>query len=414
MAYETGRSNPASDFKANGRKVTIYADYQATTPVDPRVLEKMAPYWNELFGNPHSSDHVVGWRSAEAVRDAASSVGALIGADPDEIIFTSGATEANNLAILGLARRAPPERRRILVSAIEHKCVLAAARSLEEREDFTVETIPVDGEGFVDLEALAAMVDETVLVASVMAVNNEIGTIQDLPRIATLLREHDVLFHCDAAQAPCAMGVGDLALYADLISLSGHKVYGPQGIGALYIRRDMQERVEPIIYGGGQQGGLRSGTVPVALCVGMAAAAEIVGSAEGVGERERIGRQRDSFVEVVKGSRHPVIVNGAMGNLRHPGNANLRFDGLAAQDILGALQPRVAASTGAACTSGIPEPSHVLRALGLSAEQAECSIRFSFGRFTTDEELREVASLVSTALQSTAPAEAASTSTVEN
>ena len=394
--------------------MTIYADYQATTPVDPRVLEKMAPYWNELFGNPHSSDHVVGWRSAEAVQDAASSVGALIGADPDEIVFTSGATEANNLALLGLARRAPPERRRILVSAIEHKCVLAAARSLEEREGFTVETIPVDGEGFVDLEALAAMVDNTVLVASVMAVNNEIGTIQDLPRIAALLRGHDVLFHCDAAQAPCAMDVGDLALHADLISLSGHKAYGPQGIGALYVRRDIHERVEPLIYGGGQQGGLRSGTVPVPLCVGMAAAADIVGSAEGVGERARIGRQRDSFVEVVKGSRHPVVVNGAMGNLRHPGNANLRFDGLAAQDILGALQPRVAASTGAACTSGIPEPSHVLRALGLSAEQADSSIRFSFGRFTTDDELREAAFLVSTALQSTAPAEVASTSTVGN
>ena len=379
--------------------MTIYADYQATTPVDPRVLGKMVPYWNELFGNPHSSDHVVGWRSAEAVRDAASSVGALIGADADEVIFTSGATEANNLALIGLARRAPPERRRLLVSAIEHKCVLAAARSLKEREGFTVETIPVDGEGFVDLEALAAMVDETVLVASVMAVNNEIGTIQDLPRIATLLRAHDVLFHCDAAQAPCAMDVGDLALHTDLISLSGHKAYGPQGIGALYIRRDIQERVEPIIYGGGQQAGLRSGTVPVPLCVGMAAAAEIVGSAEGVGERRRIGQQRDWFVEVVKGSSHPLVVNGPMGNLRHPGNANLRFDGLAAQDILGALQPRVAASTGAACTSGIPEPSHVLRALGLSAEQADSSIRLSFGRFTTDAEIERAAHLVVKALE---------------
>ena len=380
--------------------MTIYADNQATTPVDPRVLEKMAPYWNELFGNPHSSDHVVGWRSAEAVQDAASSVGALIGADPDEIVFTSGATEANNLALLGLGRRGPPERRRILVSAIEHKCVLAAARSLEEREGFTVETIPVDGEGFVDLEALAAMVDETVLVASVMAVNNEIGTIQDLPRIATILRGHDVLFHCDAAQAPCAMDVGDLALHADLISLSGHKTYGPQGIGALYIRRDIQERVEPILYGGGQQGGLRSGTVPVPLCVGMASAAEIVGSAEGMAERTRIGQQRDWFVEVVKGSRHPVIVNGPLGNLRHPGNANLRFAGLAAQDILGALQPRVAASTGAACTSGIPEPSHVLRALGLSSEQAAGSIRFSFGRLTTNLEVAEAARLVIKAIES--------------
>ena len=173
----------------------------------------------------------------------------------------------------------------------------------------------MDGEGFVDLEALAAMVDDTVLVASVMAVNNEIGTIQELPRIATLLRGHDVLFHCDAAQAPCAMDVGDLALHADLISLSGHKAYGPQGIGALYIRRDIQERVEPTIYGGGQQGGLRSGTVPVPLCVGMAAAAEIVGSAEGVGERARIGRQRDSFVAGVKGSRHRVVQGGRLNRV---------------------------------------------------------------------------------------------------
>ncbi len=385
---------------------TVYADYQATTPVDPRVLEKMTPYWRELFGNPHSSDHVVGWRSAEAVRDAASLVGSLIGGDPDEIIFTSGATEANNLALLGLARHAQPRRRRILVSAIEHKCVLAAARSLEGREGFTVETIPVDGEGFVDVEALERMVDETVLVASVMAVNNEIGTIQDLPRIATLLRGHGVLFHCDAAQAPCAMDVSHLARHADLISLSGHKMYGPQGIGALYIRRDIQELIEPIMYGGGQQAGLRSGTVPVPLCVGMAAASEILGSPEGAVERERVGRLRDSFVELVRLSGFSVAINGPLGNGRHPGNANMRFDGLAAQDILGALQPRVAASTGAACTSGIPEPSHVLRALGLGATQAESSVRFSFGRLTTDEDIHEAARLVTKAAESSSLATA--------
>ena len=400
MANGASSSLFGRDVQANGRTATIYADYQATTPVDLRVLEKMAPYWSELFGNPHSSDHVVGWRSAEAIRDAASSVGAHIGADPDEVFFTSGATEANNLAILGLAHRAPSERRRILVSAVEHKCVLTAARSLERREGFTVETIPVDREGFVDLDALEAMVDETALVASVMAVNNEIGTIQDLPRIAALLRGHEVLFHCDAAQAFCAMEVGDLSLHADLISFSGHKAYGPQGIGALYVRRDIHERIEPIIYGGGQQGGLRAGTVPVPLCVGMAEAAEIAGSAEGMGERVRIGRQRDLFIELVKSSCHPVIVNGQLGNLRHPGNANLRFDGLAAQDILGALQPRLAASTGAACSSGIPEPSHVLRALGLSSEQAEASIRFSFGRFTTNIDVTEAATLVINATES--------------
>ena len=251
----------------------IYADYQATTPADPRVLEKMAPYWRESFGNPHSNDHMVGWRAAEAVRESLTSVAMLIGADPDEIVFTSGATESNNLALLGLARRAPADRRRILVSAIEHKCVLAAAQALREHESFTVETIPVDREGFIDLDSLENMLDDTVLTASIMAVNNEVGTIQNIPAISGILGSRGILFHCDAAQAPCAMDVGNLAAHADLISLSGHKMYGPQGIGTLYIRRDLQPDIEPIIYGGGQQNGLRSGTLPLPLCVGMAAAA---------------------------------------------------------------------------------------------------------------------------------------------
>ena len=384
---------------------TIYADYQATTPLDPRVAEQMAPYWREEFGNPHSNDHAIGWKAAEAVRTAATSVAGLVGADPDGVVFTSGATEANNLALLGLARRAPLDRRRILVSAIEHKCVLAAATSLAEREGFAVEIIPVDGEGFVDLNALEAMVDEEVLVVSVMAVNNEIGTIQDIEGISKALLAHGVLFHCDAAQAPCAMDMTSFASHADLISLSGHKVYGPKGIGALYIRRDVQGRIEPIIYGGGQQAGLRSGTVPTPLCVGMAAAVDILRSPEGPEERKCVARQRDSFVRLLQESIPSVTVNGPMGEHRHPGNANLRFDGLVAQDILGSLQPHLAASTGAACTSGIPEPSHVLSALGLNTAEAESSIRFSFGRFTKDEEIGEAASLVTRAVNSWTPQE---------
>ena len=378
----------------------VYADYQATTPVDPRVMAKMAPYWGELFGNPHSSDHVIGWRADKAVREAASSIAALIGADPDEIIFTSGATEANNLALLGLARRAPPGRRRIIVSAIEHKCVLAAARALSAREGFTVETVPVDGEGFVDLNALERRLDRSVLVLSAMAVNNEIGTIQDIPRIATLLVPHGILLHCDAAQAPCATEVSDLAAHADLVSLSGHKMYGPQGIGTLYIRRDLQDRIEPLIYGGGQQEGLRSGTVPMPLCVGMGAAAEFLAGREAFDERKRVACQRDSFLRHLQDGPALVAVNGSVGDHRHPGNANIRFDGFDAQDILGALQPRLAASTGAACASGIPEPSHVLRALGLTEIQSKASIRFSFGRFTTDNDIETAAHFILEALDS--------------
>lgn len=379
---------------------TIYADYQATTPVDSDVLAKMVPHWSGSFGNPHSNDHIIGWRAAEAVRDAAASVAAMIGADADEIIFTSGATEANNLALLGLARRALAGRRRILVSAIEHKCVLAAARSLAGIGGFAVETIPVDGKGFLDLTTLTEQLDENVLVVCVMAANNEIGTLQDIPRIAELLAPHGILLHCDAAQAPCAMDVSDLTRHADLVSLSGHKIYGPQGIGALYIRREVQGRIEPLIYGGGQQEGLRSGTVPVPLCVGMAAAADILRTPEAPEERARLARQRDAFIRLLENGPFPITLNGPVGDRRHSGNVNVQFPGFDAHSILGALQPRLAASTGSACTSGAPEPSHVLRAIGLNDLQSESSIRFSFGRFTTDEEIEEAACLVAQALES--------------
>ena len=380
---------------------TIYADYQATTPVDPRVQDRMGPFWSQSFGNPHSSDHAVGWQAQRAVDAASASVAALIGADPDEIVFTSGATEANNLAVFGLAGRAPPARKRILVSAVEHKCVLAASHAIAERQGFIVETIPVDHEGVLDLTGLEAILNDKVLFVSVMVVNNEVGTIQDLPRISEILSSHNIPLHCDAAQAPCAMNIGDLANHADMISLSAHKMYGPQGIGALYIRRELQHRIEPIIYGGGQQNGLRSGTLPLPLCVGMAVAAELVASGDAAAERARVAGQRDRFIRLIEdGGMHPIL-NGPLPVRRHPGNANLRFDGFDAHTLLGALQPTLAASTGAACTSGIPEPSHVLRAMGLNVEESDASIRFSFGRFTTDAEIILAATLVLQTLQST-------------
>ena len=375
----------------------IYADYQATTPVDPRVLAKMAPFWGKSFGNPHSSDHVVGWHADSAVQEAASAIASMIGSGGDEIVFTSGATEANNLAILGMARHVPNSRRRILISAIEHKCVLGAAKVLSSNEGFTVETISVDSEGFLNLDELEAQLDDSVLLVSVMAVNNEVGTIQDIPSISNLVRSYGGLLHCDAAQAPCAMNMQNIATYADLISLSGHKMYGPQGIGALCIRRDIHDCIEPLMYGGGQQEGLRSGTVPLPLCVGMASASEFI-VAEGSDERKRVACQRDMYIALLRETGFPIVLNGPSNDQRHPGNVNIRFDGFDAHDIIASLQPKLAASTGAACSSGIPEPSHVLRALGLTTQASESSIRFSFGRFTTDDEIKNAANLVGNTL----------------
>ena len=354
----------------------------------------MAPFWDRSFGNPHSNDHAVGWNAHQAVDAAATSVAALIGADADEIIFTSGATEANNFALFGLSKRAPAARSRILVSAVEHKCVLAASRIIAEQEGLTVETIPVNQEGMLDLNAFETALRENVLMVSIMAVNNEVGAIQALPRISEILSNRNIPLHCDAAQAPCAMDVKDLTNYADMISLSAHKMYGPQGIGALYIRRELQQHIEPLIHGGGQQRGLRSGTLPLALCVGMGAAAELFSSSETSSERARIASQRDRFIRLLKEGGARVSLNGPPSDNRHPGNANICFEGHEAEDILVALQPHLAASTGAACASGIPELSHVLCAMGLSVSQCAGSIRFSFGRFTSDDDICNAAKLI--------------------
>ncbi|MDE0212326.1 MAG: cysteine desulfurase family protein [Boseongicola sp.] len=368
----------------------LYFDHQATTPVGDHVLAEMALYQSESFGNPHSSDHRLGWESAQAVESAAARIAALIGVDADEIIFTSGATESNNLALLGLARRAVGnKRRRVLVSAIEHKCVLAAGRALEEQLGLSVEQIPVNGEGFVEVSAVEAVLDEDVLTISIMAVNNEIGTVQNIRAISKIARSHGCIFHCDAAQAPVAMDMNFLGDCVDLLSLSGHKMYGPKGIGAAYVSRKLHDRIEPLIYGGGQQNGLRSGTLPTPLCVGMGKAADLLTGKRAEERREQLRIRRDRFVEMVLGLVWPIALNGRTGQARHPGNANLRFTGFSAHDILGALQPHVAASTGSACTSGIPEPSHVLHAMGQTGDDAEASIRFSLGFDTTDEDIEE-------------------------
>ena len=361
----------------------------------------MSPYFADSFGNPHSGDHAVGWRAAQAVDASAQRVATLIGADPDEIIFTSGATESNNLALLGLGRHEKTgKRRRILVSAIEHKCVLAASRALGEQCGYEIEMLPVDEIGCIDLATLEDTLAEDVLLVSIMAVNNEIGTIQDIGRIANLVHNYGAYFHCDAAQAPYAIDLSETGSLCDFVSLSGHKMYGPTGIGALFVRRDLQERLEPLIYGGGQQQGLRSGTVPLPLCVGMGAAANLLSSNAAVTEGDFIRSLRDRLVEGLKRLPWSITVNGPETRHRHPGNANMCFSGFTADTILGSLQPRLAASTGSACTSGIPEPSHVLRAIGLTDEEAERSIRFSIGRFTTEADVDEAVDVISDTLSS--------------
>lgn len=373
----------------------IYLDHQATTPVDQRVLTEMAPYYTDSFANPHSLDHSAGWDSARAVEKAAARVARLIGADPDEITFTSGATESNNMALLGLGRRAAGgERRRILVSAIEHKCVLAAAHALQEQYGYTIEQIPVGPTGIIEASALEEMLGEDVLAVSIMAVNNEIGTIQNIGKISEYVRRYGAVLHCDAAQAPLAVSMTAFASHTDILSLSAHKIYGPKGIGMIFIARGLEDHIEPLIYGGGQQGGLRSGTVPVALCVGLGAAAEMLSGQDADGQRSKLRHRRDTFVRGLKELPWPISVNGPESEMRHSGNANIRFAGFCAHDILNMLQPHLSASSGSACTSGIPAASHVLKAIGLSGDEAESSVRFSLGFGTSDNDIEVAVGLI--------------------
>lgn len=377
----------------------IYLDYQATTPVDSQVFEAMSPYFRGAFGNPHSVDHAMGWEAARAVDDSAAALASWLGVDPDEIVFTSGATEANNLALLGLGRRAANgKRRRIVCSAIEHKSVLAAAQALHDSLGFELDLVPVDHEGHVILDELRARLSDDVLLVSVMLVNNEIGTVQNIAAIAEAVASIGAALHCDAAQAPCALDLQPTAQHVDLMSLSAHKMYGPKGVGVLFVRRELQDHIEPLIYGGGQQRNLRSGTTPTPLCVGMAAAARLLGTEAAQRERGSVRALCERFLDGLRRLEWRIALNGPTLD-RHPGNANVRFEGFSAHDILGALQPYVAASTGSACTSGIPEASHVLRAIGLSEAEISGSIRFTIGRGTTEADVDEAVGRIAGVLE---------------
>ena len=363
----------------------VYLDYQATTPVDPRVVDIMLPWFSERFGNAHSSQHAFGTQAADAVEAARGKVAALLGADPREIVFTSGATESNNLAIKGAARFARRHGRgdHVVILETEHKCVLESCTVLVE-EGIRVSVLKVNSDGFIDLDVLAgAFEDDTVLV-SVMAVNNEIGVIQPLADIGRLCRERGVLFHTDAAQAAGKIPLDADAMSIDLMSVSGHKLYAPKGVGVLYIRRRPRARLLAEISGGGQERGARSGTLAVPLIVALGAACEIAGQEMG-SEAARLAHLRGSLLSRLQAAVPDLVVNGDMER-RITGNLNIGFPGIEAMALMASLAD-VAVSTGSACTSDSIEPSYVLQALGLPRSVSAGSIRIGLGRYTTQSEI---------------------------
>ena len=361
----------------------IYLDYQATTPMDPRVLEAMMPYFTHKFGNAHSRSHSYGWEAEEGVEKARVQVAKLIGADEKEVIFTSGATESNNLAIKGVAEFYKDRRNHIVTTVTEHKCVLDTCRHLEQ-QGFDVTYLPVQKNGLIDLDVLrAAVTDKTVLV-SIMAVNNEIGVIQPLAEIGKICREKGAFFHTDAAQAAGKIPLDVEAMNIDLMSISGHKIYGPKGIGALYVRRKPRVRLVAMIVGGGQERGFRSGTLPTPLCVGLGEAAEIC-MKEMDGEAVRLTKLRDRMLKGLNAKLKEIYVNGDLEQ-RIPGNLNISFAHVEGESLMMGIK-NLSVSSGSACTSASLEPSYVLRALGVEEEMAHTSLRIGLGRFTTEHEV---------------------------
>jgi cysteine desulfurase len=361
----------------------IYLDYQATTPTDPRVVDAMLPYFTQVFGNPHSRNHRYGWDAEEAVEKARAQVAHIVGANEKEIIYSSGATESNNLAIKGVARFYRDKRRHIITCVTEHKCVLDSCRHLE-LEGFKVTYLPVQKNGLIDLDQLRDAITGDTAMVSIMAVNNEIGVIQPLVEIGRICRENKVFFHTDAAQAVGKIPLDVEAMRIDLMSISGHKIYGPKGIGALYVRRRPRVRLEALISGGGQERGMRSGTLPTPLCVGLGEACRIA-EAEMGAEAERLHALRDRMLNKLAEQLAEIYLNGDLEH-RIPGNLNLSFAYVEGEGLMMGIKD-LAVSSGSACTSASLEPSYVLRALGVEEELAHTSLRIGLGRFTTAEEV---------------------------
>ncbi|ULJ70047.1 IscS subfamily cysteine desulfurase [Wielerella bovis] len=367
----------------------IYLDYAATTPLDKRVLDKMMPYLTNEFGNPASNSHAYGWTAEEAVENARNEVAKLINADSKEIVWTSGATESNNLAIKGAAQFYKTKGKHLITVKTEHKAVLDTMRELE-RQGFEVTYLDVQENGLIDLDVLKAAVRSDTILISVMWVNNEIGVIQDIPAIGAFCRENKIIFHVDAAQACGKTPVDVEAAQVDLLSMSAHKIYGPKGIGALYVRRKPRVRLEAQMHGGGHERGFRSGTLPTHQIVGMGEAFRIA--------REELEKDtahalklREIFLKGIEGIEE-VYINGDMAN-RVATNLNVSFNYVEGESLIMAVK-EIAVSSGSACTSASLEPSYVLRALGRNDELAHSSLRVTFGRMTTEEEVAFAADLI--------------------
>jgi cysteine desulfurase len=380
-------SAPGSAPEVEKTSRSVYMDFQATTPLDPRVLDAMLPYWTEKFGNAHSRTHEYGWTAEEGVEKARKQIADLIGASPKEIFFTSGATESNNIAIKGVAEFHKATKKHIVTLQTEHKCVLDSCRYLE-MAGYDVTYLPVQKNGLVDLAKLEEAITPQTSLVSCMFVHNEIGVMQDVQEIGRLCRKKKVFFHTDAAQATGKVPIDVNKLNIDLMSISGHKIYGPKGIGALYLRRRPRVRVRSPVSGGGQERGVRSGTLASPLCVGLGAACDIAGQ-EMARDHAHVKELSDRLWARLTEKLKYINVNGDRER-RYPGNLNISFECVEGESLLMGMNS-VAVSSGSACTSASLEPSYVLRALGVDAETAHTSIRFGLGRFTTEAEVDHTA-----------------------
>ena len=370
----------------------IYLDNQSTTPLDPLVLEAMLPYFTQIYGNPHASEHIFGWQAFSALEKARFEVADLIGAEKSNVIFTSGATESISLAILGLAH-SPNDRSRdkIITAATEHACVLENCKQME-RLGYKVVVLPVTGEGIVDLNLLEKQLDDKTLLVSIMLANNEIGVLQPVAKIAKMCRRFGCFVHTDATQAFGKIPIDVTALDVDMLSASAHKLYGPKGIGLLFLRDGIGKHLNALTYGGGQERGLRPSTAAVPLAVGFGAAAKLAGE-NMEDENKRITALRDLLLNQLRKNISELLVLGSMEH-RLSGNLSLVFPNISGNSLVSALGDRLAVSTGSSCSSISSEPSHVIRALGVGDDIASSALRISIGRFNTDKEIRQAASLL--------------------